>query len=274
LLLVRPSSVAIRPQINNQKSKIKNELMRLIAVIDLLDGRAVHARFGERELYRPVERVAGIDVRGDPETLARIYRERCGISELYVADLDAIRGQRQQSAALCASAGVGVGFCLDAGIRTVDEARRAFDVGAARAVVGLETLHSYAELAAIARSCAPEQVVFSLDLRDDVPIVAADADIDGVAPDVIAQRAAAAGASAIVVLDLARVGSGRGLAFELLATIRAAVPDVQLFAGGGVRGVNDVARLRALGCDGALVASALHTGKLAIDLRNVIGRMP
>jgi phosphoribosylformimino-5-aminoimidazole carboxamide ribotide isomerase len=35
-----------------------------------------------------------------------------------------------------------------------------------------------------------------------------------------------------------------------------------LLAGGGVRGYEDLARLADAGCDGALVATALHDGRL------------
>jgi phosphoribosylformimino-5-aminoimidazole carboxamide ribotide isomerase len=36
-----------------------------------------------------------------------------------------------------------------------------------------------------------------------------------------------------------------------------------VFAGGGIRGFDDLARLAAAGCAGALVASALHDGALS-----------
>jgi uncharacterized protein related to proFAR isomerase len=37
---------------------------------------------------------------------------------------------------------------------------------------------------------------------------------------------------------------------------------VRLLTGGGVSGADDVARLETAGCDGVLVATALHTGRL------------
>ena len=42
-----------------------------------------------------------------------------------------------------------------------------------------------------------------------------------------------------------------------------AVPAVTLLAGGGVRGIEDLARLADAGCDGALVATAVHDGRLS-----------
>jgi len=78
----------------------------------------------------------------------------------------------------------------------------------------------------------------------------------------IAVRAAAAGVDAVVILDVARVGTQAGLDFELIRRVRERVPGVMLLAGGGVRGPQDVGRLHAVGCDGALVATAFHNGAI------------
>ena len=42
-------------------------------------------------------------------------------------------------------------------------------------------------------------------------------------------------------------------------------PRKRLYAAGGVRGADDLRELRALGCAGVLVASALHDGRLGRD---------
>ena len=67
--------------------------MRVVGVIDLKGGAAVHAVRGERERYRPVARSRGDD--GDALALARGFRAALGLDELYVADLDAIAGARR-----------------------------------------------------------------------------------------------------------------------------------------------------------------------------------
>jgi phosphoribosylformimino-5-aminoimidazole carboxamide ribotide isomerase len=80
----------------------------------------------------------------------------------------------------------------------------------------------------------------------------------------LAQRAAAAGVGAIIVLDLARVGTGAGLDLALIGRIRGAAPGVALLAGGGVRDGADLSGLSDAGCDGALVATALMSGRLKL----------
>jgi phosphoribosylformimino-5-aminoimidazole carboxamide ribotide isomerase len=64
----------------------------------------------------------------------------------------------------------------------------------------------------------------------------------------------------VIVLDLARVGSGAGPDVGLIAQIHAAFPDLELLAGGGVRDAGDLRALGAASAAGALVATALHRG--------------
>jgi phosphoribosylformimino-5-aminoimidazole carboxamide ribotide isomerase len=67
----------------------------------------------------------------------------------------------------------------------------------------------------------------------------------------------------VLALDLARVGSGRGPDVELVQALsRLGEGAIELLAGGGIRSVRDLRLLAAAGCQGALVASALHDGSI------------
>ena len=67
----------------------------------------------------------------------------------------------------------------------------------------------------------------------------------------------------VIVMTLDRVGSGRGPDFRRLATIKVAAADARsIYAAGGVRDADDLARLAAMGIAGALVASCLHDGRV------------
>jgi phosphoribosylformimino-5-aminoimidazole carboxamide ribotide isomerase len=202
---------------------------------------------------------------GDARALASTYVERVGITELYAADLDAILGGASQDALVARLATLGVPLWLDAAVSSADHARRALALGAAQVVVGLETLASYGALEEISGAVGGERIAFSLDLRDGVPIVAAGSSGMGAETPAseIAARAAGAGAGTVIVLDLARVGTAKGIDLALIARVRAVAPGVVLLAGGGIRGLDDLARLSAVGCDGALVATALHDGRLS-----------
>lgn len=241
--------------------------VRVIGVLDLLGGCAVHARAGRRELYAPVETVAGTPIEpGNALALARAYLDRLELTELYVADLDAILGGSPQDATVGPLADLGLPLWLDAGASSVDSVQRGIDLGATSVVVGLETLPSFGALHNICDTIGGERIAFSLDLRNGKPIVASPANgvLRNSGPVVrFAANAAAAGVASVIVLDLARVGMGQGLDFDLISTVRETLPGLTLIAGGGIRGLADLKRLATIGCDGVLAATALQDGRLS-----------
>jgi phosphoribosylformimino-5-aminoimidazole carboxamide ribotide isomerase len=241
--------------------------MQLIPVVDLGHGVAVQARAGDRARYRPVESVLTPGVAGDPLALIQAYRDILGTRECYVADLDAIQGGDIQRGPLrdLARSGAPSGLLVDAGI---SDARRALEVlalGADRVVVGLETLRAFDDLASVVAAAGPERVVFSLDLRLGRPMLhPANRDAGGAEPTAVslAGRAVAAGVKTLLVLDVGRVGTGGGVNLELVEALRRRFPSERLLAGGGVGSRRDLDRIRDAGCDGALLATALHTGRV------------
>jgi phosphoribosylformimino-5-aminoimidazole carboxamide ribotide isomerase len=70
---------------------------------------------------------------------------------------------------------------------------------------------------------------------------------------------------AIILLDVARVGSGEGIDFDQLASAASASRH-PIIAGGGVRDVEDLDRIAAAGGAGAIVASAVHSGAIPLQV--------
>jgi uncharacterized protein related to proFAR isomerase len=198
----------------------------------------VHARGGRRDTYAPVRSaLLGPGEEGDPIALARAYL-RYPVPEIYVADLDAIAGS-PLSPLVAQLTALGAPLWLDAGNATRSVAPNV------RPVIGLETMRSWDELGSYSNAA------FSLDLRSGVPLA-------GESPTALARQAISAGATAIILLDLARVGSMAGLDWVTVEAVRASTLGVELVVGGGVRDKSDIQRLDELGCDGALVATVLH----------------
>jgi HisA/HisF family protein len=229
--------------------------MRVVPVIDLKAGTAVHAVRGERERYRPVSSVIASGD-GDPLALARAFRSELGLDELYVADLDAIAGEGENGETIAALA-LHARVMVDAGVSEPEQARRLLDLGAQRVIVGTETLSGPDALDRLVGEIP--QLVLSVDLRDG-RMLSPDPQLAGLTALEAMDRLYRPGLREAIVLDLARVGSGAGLDIELIADLHAAFGDLALLAGGGVRDVEDLRALRDAGAAGALVATALHGG--------------
>jgi phosphoribosylformimino-5-aminoimidazole carboxamide ribotide isomerase len=231
--------------------------MRIVPVLDLKGGVVVHARRGRRADYAPLR--SPLVEGSEPVAVARVLCGVCGTKTLYVADLDALAGVPVNEAILTALASVADAW-VDAGAITAERAAALRRAGVARNVVGTESLGP-GSLSKAGRSRPPR--VLSVDLRDG-RLISRDPELAGRSPAAAAPLARALDVRELLVIDLARVGSGDGPPLDAVAELAAALPGVAVYAGGGVRDDGDLRALESAGATGALVATALHEGRLAL----------
>lgn len=120
------------------------------------------------------------------------------------------------------------------------------DRDVAARVMGSEVLKSVADYTSAREDVGPDAPL-SLDFRGDAflgpPALLSN-------PDLWPRR--------VIVMTLARVGSGEGPDLARLASIVARAGAREVFAAGGVRNTDDLCALRDIAVAGALVSSALH----------------
>ena len=221
--------------------------MQVIPVIDLMGGVVVRARMGERASYQPI--ATSLSATARPlDVVAGLLRVH-PFRTLYVADLDAIEGKGTQDGVLAelAAAFPGLELWVDNGVAEAGRAARWLADNNGCLVLGSE---SQRDTALVESLCENPRVVLSLDFRGDAFVGP---------PALLAQPGL--WPERVIVMTLARVGSGAGPDVERLASIKAAGAR-QVIAAGGVRGATDLAALSAAGVVAVLVASALHDGRL------------
>lgn len=221
--------------------------MRIIPVLDLMGGVVVRAVAGRRSEYRPIH--SPLVDSPDPSHVAQRLLEASGATELYVADLDAItRGESVTDAVREFLNAVGVRVWFDGGFRTAEAASTfapPIRPVLASEIVGVP-VRDY--------NCS----AYSIDLRNGAAVSATNA-----TPLELAASAVAVGFETLIVLDLANVGTDTGPGtLPLVRELRTRYPRLELISGGGVRDHDDLARLADAGADAALVASALHAGRM------------
>ena len=169
---------------------------------------------------------------------------------LYIADLDAIRKRGDHKAAIFAlrQEFPELRFWVDAGFAGECSCRRFLAADLGDLVLGSE---SQGDLRLVELLAGEPRLILSLDFQGERQLGAASI-FDS--PELWPER--------VIAMTLARVGAGAGPDLERLRALRAMAPGKRLYAAGGVRGPGDLHELRALGCAGVLVASALHDGRL------------
>jgi phosphoribosylformimino-5-aminoimidazole carboxamide ribotide isomerase len=185
--------------------------------------------------------------------------------EFYVADLDAIDGGIPDFGFLGRASAHGLHAWIDAGLRDSSGVEALIAAGAGSLVAATETLGGPGQLAEIVRVAGSEPVVFGIDLREESPITLAGSSWRTDRPESLIDEALKAGIRRVLVLDMNRIGSGRGIGmFPLIRDLIGRVPGVEVTVGGGIAGIDDILLLADLGVSAVLVGSALHDGRLGL----------
>jgi phosphoribosylformimino-5-aminoimidazole carboxamide ribotide isomerase len=235
--------------------------IRVIPVIDILDGVVVHAVKGQRREYKPIQSTLTTAV--EPLAVAKTFKN-LGFTDLYIADLDAIIDCSTNFGVLNQIAEeTGLQLIVDAGITSLERAKKLLDAGVSKVVIGTETLQNKNFVAEAVKAFGNERVIVSLDLKGEKVLVKIG--FSGcLNPLCLLGEFKEMGISNVIVLDLARVGSGEGVNVDFVKKAKAEV-EMDLYVGGGVRDVNDIVELDCLGVSSVLVASALHNGKITVE---------
>ena len=234
--------------------------MDIIPVIDVRLGRAVAAVGGRRADYQAL--TTPLATGSDPVDVARGYAALFTFPALYVADLDGIEGKGRDNGlpARLAAAVPRMPLWVDDGASAREAAQRIAEAAHVTPVVGSESLRGDEDVAAL-RTLPRDRYILSLDFKGDR--------FDGPLA-VLAE--AQHWPHAVIVMTLARIGSGEGPDLARIAAIMGRAGNRRFYAAGGVRNRTDIEALHAVGASGVLIATALHAGTIkAGDLKEIAG---
>ena len=235
--------------------------MLIYPAIDLKDGvcvRLLHGRFDAVTRYdeQPAMR------------LATFVAE--GAEWIHIVDLDgAEAGEARQHALIGElTQAIDVKVQSGGGVRSADDVERLLDAGVHRVVIGsLAVTQPDAVLSWLERFGA-DRITLALDVKmeDDVPVPALKGwtQSSGVDLWTALDRYPRGVAKHLLVTDVGRDGALTGPNLQLLSEIRLRRPDMVVQASGGVSSLDDIAAIKALGCNGAIVGRALYEDRFTL----------
>ncbi len=221
----------------------------VIPAIDVLEGRCVRLSEGRREHVT----IEG----GNPgEAAARFAAE--GATWLHVVDLDGAFSGRPTPGVIERLVGAGVPLQIGGGLRDPEAMEAALAAGATRVIVGTAALTAVESLT----TRFGERLVVAIDARDGRVVADGWTTAGELAASELARRCAAAGVRRLLVTSTRRDGSLAGPDLPLLAEVLEA--GLPALAAGGIASLADLGSLRDLGCEGAVVGSALWSGRFTL----------
>jgi len=229
-----------------------------------MQGQVVHAKFGLRSQYQPIQ--SSLCKGSAPLVVVAALLELYPFQRLYIADLDAILGvgNHAELIELIRKTYPQLVIWLDSGIRQVN-ARAVYpsnqhSSNSIKPVVGSENIASLQDYRAISDACESRHIL-SLDYSATNAMGIAEL-----------HSSARFWPDDTICMTLNAVGSTQGIDFERLNNLiklnQARKKPSRLYAAGGVRDIHDIQQLTQLKITGVLIATALHSGKLsAANLR-------
>ena len=220
--------------------------MQIIPVIDLKNGLVVHAKQGNRDEYAPLK--SEICKSSNIFDVINAFSSLFGFSTIYIADLNAITRQSNNADLLAdiLSAFPHIIFWIDAGYPLCDENLQKH--ANFLPVLGSE---SFSE----ANVCVITNFIGNFILSLDYSATG-----EMGAKTLFSKQEL--WPENVIIMSLPRVGSNQGPDFERLLACRKQFPKQNIIAAGGIRDIEDLIKLEQIGIHQALIATALHNGKI------------
>ena len=234
--------------------------MEIIPAIDLKAGRCVRLYQGDYEKET---------VYSDDPVSVSLRWQREGASRLHVVDLDgAASGELANLEVIKAiSTQVNIPVQVGGGVRTLEAAKTLLGIGADRVVLGTVAVQAPDLVARLCNEHGGERVVVAVDARDGRVAIKGWTENTSVTASEMVERMEDLGVVRFLYTDISRDGT---LTLPNFEAIQELVEHTSwpIMASGGISSTEHIARLSAIGAEGAILGRSLYTGD--IDLGSAI----
>ena len=237
--------------------------MRIIPAIDIIDGKCVRLSQGDYDTKKIYNE--------NPLEVAKEF-EDYGIEYLHLVDLDGAKSKQiinyKTLELITSKTNLKVDF--GGGIKANDDIRIAFECGANQITGGSIAVQNPTLFQEWISQYGSDKIILGADAKDRK--IATHGWLETSELDVIdfIQEYKTKGIDYVICTDIAKDGMLQGTSNELYAEILAA-SDVKLIASGGVSSIDDLIKVKELGCEGAILGKAIYEGRIDLkDLRLLI----
>ena len=229
--------------------------MRIFPAVDILGGRCVQLVQGRRE---------SATVYGDPLACATRWID-LGADALHVVNLDGAFGNSTQNAELIRALirKTGIEIELGGGIRSIEDGARWLETGVSRIIISTLATQEPESIRVLSQEFGPERVMAGVDAKGGQVAIHGWQETAG---DYLswAKRFEALGAGALLYTNVDVEGLQQGVQQEPVKRLIGSV-HVPVVVAGGVSSRSDVTALRDIGAYGAVLGSALYSGKITLQ---------
>ena len=236
--------------------------MRIIPAIDIIEGKCVRLTKGDyatKKVYNE-----------NPLEVAKAF-EANGIQYLHLVDLDGAKTKHIVNHKVLENLTKNTSLKIDfgGGIKTNEDVKIAFESGASQITGGSISVQKPTMFLEWLATYGSEKIILGADAHNRK--IATDGWMQSTDMDVVAFicRFEQADIRYVICTDIAKDGMLQGASNALYEEILQKTT-VQLIASGGVSSIEDLIKLKAIGCEGVIIGKALYEGKITLkELENL-----
>lgn len=230
--------------------------MRIIPAIDIIDGKCVRLTKGDYNTQ--------VTYSENPLEVAKMFEDN-GIKYLHLVDLDGAKSKSIVNHKVLNQIAANTSLKIDfgGGIKSDKDAKIAFDNGASQITGGSIAVENPELFMQWLAEYGADKIILGADSKNRK--IATHGWLKESEMDVLdfISKYEIEGIKYVICTDIAKDGMLQGASEELYQEI-IDTTDVSLIASGGVSTVDDLTKLKQMGCEGAIIGKAIYEGKISM----------
>lgn len=231
--------------------------MRIIPAIDIIDGQCVRLSKGDYSTKKVYNE--------NPVEVAKEF-EANGIQYLHVVDLDGAKSNRIVNYQILERISRETNLSIDfgGGLKGGQDLRIAFESGAQQVTIGSIAVKKPGLFLSWLEEYGAKKIILGADCRNrkiatNGWLLESEMEVT----DFI-QKYAKKGIQQVICTDIAKDGMLEGTSIDLYQEILQKVT-VDLIASGGIASIEDVQKVKAIGCEGVIIGKAIYEGAITMN---------
>ena len=237
--------------------------MRIIPAIDIIDGKCVRLSKGDYDTKKIYNE--------NPVEVAKEF-EDFGIQYLHLVDLDGAKAKKIINQKVIENISKNTNLIIDfgGGIRSEEDLQKAFDSGAKKVTLGSIAVVNPALCLAWLEKFGAEKLILGADCLDRK--IKTSGWLENSETDVVdfIKEYLKKGFREVVCTDISKDGMLQGPSTALYQEI-IENSTIELIASGGISNIEDVQKMKEIGCGGTIIGKAIYEGRISLeDLRSTM----
>jgi phosphoribosylformimino-5-aminoimidazole carboxamide ribotide isomerase len=232
--------------------------MRIIPAIDIINGKCVRLTKGSYETEKVYH--------DNPLEVAKLF-ESSGIEYIHLVDLDGAKAQHIVNYKVLEQIAAKTNLKIDfgGGLKTDEDLHIAFNSGAKQITGGSIAVKDADTFIGWIQKYGPQKIILGADAKNKK--IAINGWLEESGLDVIAfiKDYQKKGIQSVICTDISKDGMLEGPSFELYKNILDAQGEnIKLIASGGVSALDELPKLKALGCEGVIIGKAIYESRFSL----------